>query len=157
MVNSTHDPQTLTILDHATDKLQLVVTWHKHAAVSHKDATYMYLSSEQEEADTKMMLHASGAKSKGATKVAILSSDTDVLVLTIRCCPDLCKDTVFETSTGENYRSVPIGPIDDAIGDSKAAALPAFHSITETDVTGRFAGKGNEHVGKHLMTQGYHT
>ena len=48
-------------LDHPKEKLQLVVAWSKHAATSHRDATY--LSSEQEEADTKMMLLTSDTKS----------------------------------------------------------------------------------------------
>ena len=86
-------------------------------------------------------LLTSDTKSKGATKVVIHSSDTDVLVLAIRCYPDLCKDIAFETGTGENCRSVPIGPIYDASGASISAALPAFHSITGTGVTGMFAGK----------------
>ena len=80
-------------LDHAKDKHQLVVVWNKHAAASHRDATY--LSSKQQEANTKMIVHASDAKSVGATKVAIPSSDTEVLVLAIRCYTDLAKILSF--------------------------------------------------------------
>jgi hypothetical protein len=119
---------------------QLVVAWSKHARASFRDATY--LASEQEEADTKLMLHACDAKSRGATTIEIHSADTDVLVLAIQCYPNLCQDTVFVTSTGAHHRYIPIGPVYHALGAIKSAALPAFHAITGTDVTGRFAGKG---------------
>ena len=39
-------------------------------------------------------------------------------------------------------RHVPIGAIYEAIGPTKAAALPGFHSLTGADITGKFGGKG---------------
>ena len=42
-----------------------------------------HLRSEQEEADTRMLLHALDATQKGATSTTIESPDTDVLVLTL--------------------------------------------------------------------------
>ena len=42
-----------------------------------------HLRSEQEEADTRMLLHALDATQRGATSITIQSPDTDVLVLTL--------------------------------------------------------------------------
>ena len=44
----------------------------------------------QEEADTKIILHALDASAQGATQLSIYSPDTDVLVLALRRYPDLC-------------------------------------------------------------------
>ena len=55
------------------------------------------MSSEQEEADTKLLLHAKDAVDCGATNIHIFSPDTDVLILAIRHYPELCLDTNFVT------------------------------------------------------------
>ena len=49
-----------------------------------------YLRSDQEEADTKIVLHALDATANGATETRIHSSDTDVFILALRRYPDLC-------------------------------------------------------------------
>ena len=56
-----------------------------------------YMSSEQEEADTKLLLHAKDAVDCGATNIHIFSPDTDVLILVIRHYPESCLDTNFVT------------------------------------------------------------
>ena len=60
-----------------------------------------YLKSDQEEADTKTVLHALDATANGATKTRIHSSDTDVFILALRRYPDLCQNTVFVTGKGD--------------------------------------------------------
>ena len=45
---------------------------------THKDVAH--LQTNQEEADTKMMLHALDATANGATQLQIHSPDTDVLL-----------------------------------------------------------------------------
>ena len=50
----------------------VIVAWRNHAK-----------GSTQEEADTKVFLHAIDAKSQGPTYISIHSQDTNVLVLSI--------------------------------------------------------------------------
>ena len=52
-----------------------------------------YLDSNQEEADTKLLLHAVDATVSGATRIDIILPDTDVIVLALRRYADLCEDT----------------------------------------------------------------
>ncbi|KAK3722371.1 hypothetical protein QZH41_013693 [Actinostola sp. cb2023] len=101
-----------------------------------------HLQSDQEEADTKMLLHALDATTSGATTIRIHSPDTDVLVLVLRRYPDLCDDTSFVTGIGQKHRIIPLKPIYEELGQHRAAALPGFHSITGADNTGSFVGKG---------------
>jgi len=51
---------------------------------------------------------------------------------------------------GNKRRLIPLGPIVHALGAAKAAALPGFHALSGTDVTGRFAGKGKLNCWKAL-------
>ena len=54
----------------------VVVAWGNNCQATHRDVTY--LRSSQEEADTKMMLHAVDTASNGATQINFYSPDTDV-------------------------------------------------------------------------------
>ena len=65
-----------------------------------------YLKSDQDEADTKIVLHALDATANGATETRIHSSDTDVFILALRRYPDLCQNTVFVTEKGDTYRTI---------------------------------------------------
>ncbi|CAH3153687.1 unnamed protein product, partial [Pocillopora meandrina] len=105
-----------------------IVAWGTECEATHRDVRH--LRSTQEEADTKIILHALDASAQGATQLSIHSPDTDVLVLALRRYPDLCSNSCFVTGTGN------------ALGPPKTAALPAFHALTGADVTGSFSGKG---------------
>ena len=61
-----------------------------------------HLQSNQEEADTKIILHALDATTDGVTELHIHSQDTDVLVLAIRRYPELCVNTSFVKGRGES-------------------------------------------------------
>ena len=78
------------VICHATDSRKCtVVSWGNKADASHQEIN---LGSSQEEADTKLLLHAVHATSNGASSVAF-SPDSDVLVLAIRRFPNFALDT----------------------------------------------------------------
>ncbi|CAH3136345.1 unnamed protein product, partial [Porites lobata] len=72
---------------------QVVVAWGTECEATHRDVRH--LRSTQEEADTKIILHALDASAQGATQLSIYSPDTDVLVLALRRYPDLCSNSCF--------------------------------------------------------------
>ena len=102
----------------------------------------LYLKSDREEADTKIVLHALDATANGATEIRIHSPDTDVFILALRRYPDLCQNTVFVTGKGDTYRTIKLQRIVRALGPLKTAALPSFHALTGADNTGSFTKKG---------------
>lgn len=118
----------------------VVVAWSNKCKATHKDMAY--LESNQEEADTKLLLHAVDATISGATSIEIFSPDTDVFVLSIRRFPELCENTSFVTGRGHRNRKILLSPIVRALGPARTAALPAFHAWSGADITGSFAGKG---------------
>jgi hypothetical protein len=103
-----------------------------------------YLVSQQEEADTKLLLHAIDATHNGTTDIKLFSPDTDVFVLALRRYPELCANISFVTGVCNRRRIIPLQPIIvKVLGPSKLAALdlPAFHAISGADNTGSFSGK----------------
>ena len=128
-------------LEHAEQNgTRVVVAYGCECKGNKKDMSY--LKSDQEEADTKIVLHALDATTNGATEIRIHSPDTDVFILSLRRYPDLCQNTVFVTGKGQNHRVIKLQPIVHALGPSKTAALPAFHALTGADNTGSFSNKG---------------
>lgn len=117
----------------------LVVAWGVNCQATQRVVTH--LRSSQEEADTKMLLHAVDAAVSGATEINICSPDTDVFILSLRRYPELCDDVSFVTGTGVRHRAIKLKPIVQALGSTKVAALPALHAMSGADVTGCFAGK----------------
>ena len=116
--------------------------WHGEGLglPTHKDVGH--LQSNQDEADTKMTLHALDATTNGATQLQIHSPDTDVSVLALRRYPELCENTLFVTRRGQHHRIIELKPVVETLGPEKIAALPAFHALSGDDNTGSFSGKG---------------
>lgn len=118
----------------------IVVAWASDCRSTQRDVTH--LKSCQEEADTKIILHAVDAAAQGATEIHVFSPDTDVFILSLRRYPELCRDVYFVTGTGQRRRVIKLRPIAQALGSAKIAALPALHALSGADITGSFANKG---------------
>ena len=67
---------------------RFVVAWGSECKATHKDVRN--LQSSQEEADSKIILHAADATSDDAMENQVHSPDTDVFVLALRRYPELC-------------------------------------------------------------------
>ena len=98
-----------------------------------------------------MLLHALDATTNGATELYIHSPDTNVLVLSLRCYPELYVKTSFVTGMGDNHRAIDLGPIASALSSAKLAALLAFHTLRGADITESFSGKGTLSCWKTFM------
>ena len=83
---------------------RLVAAWGTACEATHKNVAH--LRSTQEEADTKILLHAVDAAAHGATEINIHSPDTDVFILSLRRYPQLCHETNFITGTGQRHRVI---------------------------------------------------
>ena len=88
---------------------RLVVAWGCECLATHKDVTH--LQSSQEEADTKMLLHALDVTADGPSEIQIHSPDTDVFVLSLRRYLNLCENMSFVTGKGSNHRVIKLRPI----------------------------------------------
>ncbi|CAH3045971.1 unnamed protein product [Porites lobata] len=110
-----------------------------------------YLDSDQEEADTKILLHAVDAIASGAKSIKIFLPDTNMFVLALRRYPELCADSSFVTRRGQRHRNIPLFPIVRTLRAARTAALPGFHAWSGVDVSGNFAFKGKLECWKELL------
>ena len=118
------------------------MAWGSVCKATHKCKDVGHLQSNQEEAVTKMILHALDATANGATQLQIHSPDTDVFVLALRRYPELCENTLFVTGRGKHHLIIELKPIVETLDPEKIAALPASHALIGADNTGSFSGKG---------------
>ena len=100
----------------------------------------------QEEADTRMLLHAKDAVDEGFQRTIIVSQDTDVLVLLVSFSDVLSQEVWMKTGTIKHQTYIEIKKIECEI-DIKAN-LFAFDAITGSDSTSQFAGIGKKSAWK---------
>ena len=100
------------------------------------------LRSTQEEADTRMLLHAAHAAVAGYKAVVITSEDTDLFVLSLAfkgfiLCP------VF-VECGQQTRTTYINAsrVVSMLGSELCRSLPGLHALTGCDSVRAFSGKG---------------
>ena len=96
------------------------------------------LSSDHEEADTRIVLHAKHAAAVGYKQVNVLCRDTDVLVLLLAHREDLCEEIWMFSGTSRRKKYTHVHKI--RLPEEKRKSLIPFHAITGCDTTSQFAG-----------------
>ena len=116
-----------------------------------------HLPSDQEEVDTKLILHAldatnAGATNAGATNLQINSPDTDVLVRALRPYPQLGENTVFVTGAAQRRRMIPLKLIyDDSLAKNEQRLYQDSMRCLERITLAAFMVKRSQPVGKHSV------
>ena len=88
------------------------------------------LSSDHEEVDTRLLLHAKHAATTHR-RIVIQSPDTDVVELAIAHFEDLsCQELWFRTGVKDKQRFVPVHAIQHSLGQLLCKCLPSFHALT---------------------------
>ena len=100
---------------------------------------------QQEEADTRMMLHLRHAAEQGHTKAYLRTVDSDVVVLAINFFHELgLSELWIGFGTGKQYKDIPIHYISQSLGPQHCRALPFFHAFTGCDVVSAMFGIGKK-------------
>ena len=100
------------------------------------------LCTQQEEANTRILLHASHAASNGHDCIAIKSPDTDVAVLACTFSHSVNAKMLFCIDTKQRRRYLDMPAIGQSLGEDLCKALPGLHALTGYDSTSAFEGKG---------------
>ena len=123
------------------DSQIMYVVNSKGDCMTSNTVSIQHLRSEQEEADTRMLLHGLDATKRGQTSTFIQSQDTDVLVLMLWTYKRLCLNTTLTAETKGKGRSTPLGPLYEVVGEDLVKVLPGFHAFSGCDQTGTISGK----------------
>ena len=103
-----------------------------------------------EEADTRMIFHASAAARSGFERVVVNSPDTDVLVLLVHfACLIGCEVWLRLPKGGRLYAAHYIAR---SLGATLCQVLPAFHAITGCDTTSCLVRQGKVKPWEMLKT-----
>ena len=87
------------------------------------------LSSDHEQADTRMIAHARHA-SLSYSNVIVKSPDTDVLLIALNAINDIFANLFFETGKGNARRIISLNKIKLHIGEQWCSSLIGFHAFT---------------------------
>ena len=105
---------------------------------------------DQEEADTRILLHLQNALQTGSCACLVRTVDADIIVIItgkFRKLQAMCPaaEIWIAFGTGDNFTYFHINAIALALGEEKSTALPTFHSFTDCDTVSAFFGKGKLH------------
>lgn len=111
------------------------------------------LTSDHEEEDTRLTLHANHATSRGQTSV-IWSPDTDVAIIALSTIATHQRSSVvFATGTGNRRRILNLSAMADQLGTDKSTCLIGLHSLTGCDSTSSFYGRGKASCLKTFLAE----
>lgn len=102
------------------------------------------LHGTQEEADTRMSLHAFHASADGHQSIAVFSSDTDVEVLASQHQAATPAEIILISGTRSRLRLVSIGRFCEKLSRKICEVIPSLHPLTGCNTVNSFVGKGKE-------------
>ena len=106
----------------------------------------------QEEADTRLFLHAKHASDAGSTVVIVRSPDTDVAVIGCFLASQVTAQLLLHTGTKHRRRYISLSAVAERLGTDVCRALPGFHAFTRCDSTSAFSGRGKKN-GFNLLVE----
>ena len=135
-----------------------------HAFRESGDATFVAevraLNCTQEEADTRMFLHANYiSQAASSTTIVIKCADTDVFTIGITMSKSIAARMLFHTGKGINIRTIDLAFLQQHLqhkyGDNYTDALIGLHAFTGCDSVSGFHGKGKVKPAKLLQKKKY--
>ena len=99
------------------------------------------LQSNHEEADTRLLLHASHAARK-MDKIVIWSPDTDVAVLMVYFSSSIKSELWLKTGVKDRARYINTSTIAQEMGSTLTSLILPVHALTGCDSVSSFSGKG---------------
>lgn len=113
------------------------------------------LETTQEEADTRLMLHAAHV-AKYSSDLVIKSPDTDVFVLALAFCSHIDGHLYFHTAEGRNPHITDINRLHARLGKEKCDALVGLHAFSGCDAVSALHSVGKTKAYKKLVSKTEH-
>ena len=100
-----------------------------------QETPLLHLSSDHEEADTRMLLHASDC-SRDHQRIVVQSPDTDIAALCVYACNMInAQQLWFRTGVKDKLRFLPAHRLAEKLGEDLCRLIPSFHALTGCDST----------------------
>ena len=125
-------------------KTMVFTTGERVLSVPDRDSSTLH-PCNQEEADSRIFLHADDAVEAGSSSIIIRTNDTDVVVLAVVYAAKTKVQVYVSMGTSENNRRyIDASEIAEKLGSEKCRALLLFHSYTGCDTTSFFRNFGKK-------------
>jgi len=98
------------------------------------------LSRNHEEADTRLILHASEATDRGWERVLVICRDTYVLLLLVQFMPAV--EVWMVAGIARKRKCYPLNEVSQRLTQPVRDNLFSFHALTGCDTTPAFSGHG---------------
>lgn len=133
--------------------MKLFVAYDEKCVCIEPDGTNVFvedLECSQEEADTRMLLHAQHICQSTAQNVLIHTPDTDVLLIAINASIQISANLYIRTGTGNNVRIISVEKVKRSMMQRYnlhdielfSKSLLSLHAFTGCDTVSAFSGKG---------------
>ena len=144
-------------LRHKLQDKQLYVASEESCLLITKDqwAEVAGLQANQEEADTRIILHAAHAAEEGYSAVVVAAEDTDMLLLCLAFSANVSCPIFQKCGTKNRVRYLDITKLRQGLGEGICNALIGMHAYTGCDTVSAFAGLGKLGALK-LLTKSEH-
>ena len=110
------------------------------------------LKTSQEEADTRILLHAKHA-SPDVSSVVIVAEDTDVFILSLAFHDTISCNIFIKCGTKTRTRYIDVSKVAISVGKDVCHSLPGMHAFTGCDTVSAFSGRGK--VGALKLLKGH--
>ena len=90
------------------------------------------LTTTQEEADTRMLLHAKHV-SNNYKSIVIVTEDTDVFIICVAIFRQISSNMYIQCGTKNRFRHIDISKIGQSLGENTCNALQGIHAFTGCD------------------------
>ncbi|KAK3728046.1 hypothetical protein QZH41_015787, partial [Actinostola sp. cb2023] len=110
------------------------------------------LKCKQEEADGRLLLHASHAADEGYGSVMICAEDTDVFIMSIGFADEIGTSLFIKCGTRNRTKLVDVNKVANAVGQDVCKAVVGMHAFTGCDSVSAFAGRGKAQALKLLIS-----
>ena len=107
----------------------------------------------QEEADTRIILHAAHAAEEGYRAVVVTPDDTDVMVLCLVFSPDISCPLFLKCRTKNRVRYIDINKLRHGLGDGVCDSLIGMPAYTVCETGSAFAGRGKLGALKQMRSE----
>lgn len=127
---------------------------HSHdtfTITQNQETPLLHLSSDHEEADRRMLLHASDC-SRDHQRIVVQSPDTDVAALCVYACNMINTQQLwFRTGVKDKLRFLPVHRLAEKLGEDLCRLIPSFHALTGCDSTSALYQIGKRKAWKALL------
>jgi len=123
----------------------IYATYGSHCICINDGREIAALKCQQEEADTRMLLHANHASNHRFSEVVIHTPDTDVIVIAVALANTISSDMFIKAGVKDKARIISINRIIQKLPDFSTAvtdAIIGFHAFTGCDTVSAFWRKG---------------